>query len=166
MAIPFVEVAFGETLVASCAFLGPYAVPALFAVAAAYGTYQLCTYIDSICYEVQTEEQENPGKRRDDGKRKPRTNPFDCPVDEDVVVVDNEGNAIKVPQGNWLTGTKDGNWIQERAPNGTEKGQATGLRKDGGHNPSPVHTDPRSLEPHAHVPGVVNADGTPWLTIY
>ena len=59
MALPLIEVTFGETLVASCAFLGPYAVPALFAVAAAYGTYQLCTYIDSICYDVQVEEQGN-----------------------------------------------------------------------------------------------------------
>lgn len=93
------------------------------------------------------------------------TNPFDGPVDEDVVIVDENGNAIKIPAGNWATGTKDGKWIQERAPDGTSKGKETGTRKDGGHKPGPQHTDPRSLGPHAHVPEVTNPDGTPWLPI-
>ena len=92
-------------------------------------------------------------------------NPFEGPIDDDVVIVDGKGNAIRVPQGNWLTGTNDGKWIQERTPDGTKNGQATGLRLDGGHKPSPVHTDPRSLNPHAHVPGITNTDGTPWLPI-
>lgn len=55
--------------------------------------------------------------------------------------------------------------MQERSPNGTKNEQATSLRIEGGHNPSPAHTDPRSLKPHAHVPGVANIDGTPWLPI-
>ncbi|NDE82136.1 MAG: hypothetical protein EB051_00765, partial [Chlamydiia bacterium] len=99
------------------------------------------------------------------GRKKHNSNPFNGAVSEDVVVVDEAGNAIKVPEGNWLTGTKDGKWVQERAPDGTTKGQETGTRKDGGHKPGPQHTDPRSLEPHAHVPGVTNPDGTPWLPI-
>ena len=98
-------------------------------------------------------------------RKKYNTNPFAGPVSGDVVAVDEAGNAIKVPQGNWLTGTKDGKWIQERTPDGTTKGQETGTRKDGGHKPGPQHTDPRSLEPHGHVPEVTNPDGTPWLPI-
>lgn len=35
------------------------------------------------------------------------------------------------------------------------------VRKDGGHKPP--HTDPRSLEPHGYVPGVLNTDGTPFI---
>ena len=79
--------------------------------------------------------------------------------------VEEKGNAIPVKKGNWATGTKDGKWVQEREPDGTKKGKETGTRKDGGHNPSPLHTDPRSLEPHAHIPGITNSDGTPWLPI-
>jgi hypothetical protein len=50
-------------------------------------------------------------------------------------------------------------------PGATPDGEATGKRKDGGHPVGPKHTDPRSLEPHAHVPGVTNPDGTPWLPL-
>ncbi len=107
-------------------------------------------------FDAECEEEE---------RRKYNTNPFGGPVSGDVVVIDKAGNAIKVPQGNWLTGTKDGKWIQERTPDGTTKGQETGIRKDGGRKPGPQHTDPRSLEPHGHVPGVTNSDGTPWLPI-
>ena len=71
------------------------------------------------------------------------TNPFDGPVGEDVIAVDEEGNAIKVPEGN-----------------------PTGTRKDGGHKPGPKHPDPRAWSPHGHAPGVTNPDGTPWLPIY
>lgn len=82
-----------------------------------------------------------------------------------MVVVDEAGNAIKVPEGNWLTGSRDGKWIQEMKPGATPDGEAIGKRKDGGHPVGPKHTDPRSLEPHAHVPGVTNPDGTPWLPL-
>ncbi len=33
-------------------------------------------------------------------------------------------------------------------------------------SPSPAHKDPRFQNPHGHVPGVTNPDGTPWLPIY
>ncbi len=50
-------------------------------------------------------------------------------------------------------------------PGKTPDGQATGTRKDGGHPPGPKHSDPRALEPHSHVPGVTNPDGSPWLPV-
>lgn len=98
-------------------------------------------------------------------KKKYNTNPFEGPIDEDVVIVDEDGNAIKVPPGNWLTGTKDGKWIQEMKPGVGPKGQPTGQRKDGGGHPPPKHTDVRANKPHAHVPDVINPDGTDWLPI-
>ena len=98
--------------------------------------------------------------------KKKNLNPFDGPVDEDVITVDPAGNAIPVPEGNWLGGSKDGEWIQEMAPDGKE-GSPTGLRKDGGGHPKgPKHPDPRGWEPHGHRPGVSNPDGTPWLPIH
>ena len=63
-------------------------------------------------------------------------------------IVDEAGNAIKVPQGNWLTGTKDGKWIQ--------------VKDGGGHT---REKDVRGREPHSYIPGVLNPDGTPWLPI-
>ena len=94
------------------------------------------------------------------------TNPFDGPVDEDVVVVDDKGNAIPVREGNWLTGSKDGKWIQEMEPSDRPQGRQTGTRKDGGHPPGPKHPDSRAWEPHGHVPGITNPDDTPWLPIH
>lgn len=91
------------------------------------------------------------------------TNPFDGPVDGEVLVGDTEGNIIPVPTGYQLGGSKDGKCIQQK----DRDGKATGIRKDGkGHPPSPVHQDPRSQNPHGHVPGVTNPDGTPWLPIH
>ncbi len=98
-------------------------------------------------------------------RKKYNTNPFGGAVSGDVVVVDEAGNAIKVPQGNWLTGSKDGTWIQEMKPGIGPKGEPTGQRKDGGGHPPPKHTDSRANEPHAHVPGITNLDGTDWLPI-
>ncbi len=96
-------------------------------------------------------------------KKEQNTNPFDGPVDDQVFIGDAKGNIIPVPEGHQLGGSKDGKCIQEK----DKDGEATGLRKDGkGHPPSPVHQDPRSQNPHAHVPGITNPDGTPWLPIY
>ncbi len=104
MAIPFVEVAFGETLVVSCAALGPYAVPALFAVAAAYGTYQLCTYIDSRCNQVQTEPRENTqDKRNTNADQDPRAN------GDPHTVIEQAG-----PGGKYTTFNEDGTFKQYR----------------------------------------------------
>jgi len=91
-------------------------------------------------------------------------NPFDGPVDEGVVIVDEKGNAIPVKKGNWLTGSKNGKWLQEMMPGGP-KGVPSGLRKDGGGHPPPKHTNPKANNPHAHVPGITNLDGTEWLPL-
>jgi hypothetical protein len=40
----------------------------------------------------------------------------------------------------------------------------TGTRKDGGGHPR--EKDVRGREPHGHIPGITNPDGTPWLPIH
>lgn len=87
----------------------------------------------------------------------------ETPQDEDApdFVVDEKGNVIPLKPGEKLQGSPDGRWIQIIGPNG----KPTGVRIDQGHKPGGAHTDPRSLEPHGHIPGVNNPDGTPWLPI-
>ena len=77
-----------------------------------------------------------------------------------TIYVDPKGNAIPTPSGGSITGSPDGKWIQGRDP----QGNPTGVRIDGPHNPV-GHPDPRAQSPHAHVPGVTNPDGTPWLPV-
>ena len=77
-----------------------------------------------------------------------------------TIFVDSKGNGIVTPPGGKITGSPDGRFIQARDANGNP----TGVRIDGGHSPK-THKDPRALGPHGHVPGVTNADGTPWLPI-
>ena len=48
-----------------------------------------------------------------------------------TVFVDSKGNAVVTPVGGGITGSSDGKWIQAR----DASGKATGIRKDGGHNP-------------------------------
>src|SRR6188474_2882837 len=43
-----------------------------------------------------------------------------------------------------------------------ENGEPKGGAHRWGHKPA-THPDPRAQRPHAHVPGVTNPDGTPWL---
>ena len=76
------------------------------------------------------------------------------------IVIDSKGNAIPLKRGESLTGSPDGRFIQVRDTNGNP----TGLRIDGPHKPA-SHPDPRAQAPHAHVPGVTNTDGTPWLPV-
>lgn len=90
---------------------------------------------------------------------KVRGNPNKAP-ENGTIFVDSKGNAIITPPGGKITGSPDGRFIQARDANGNP----TGVRIDGGHSPK-THTDPRALSPHAHVPGVTNADGTSWLPI-
>jgi RHS repeat-associated protein len=75
-------------------------------------------------------------------------------------ILDSKGNTIPLKPGETFTGSPDGKWIQVRGPDG----KPTGLRLDGPHKPS-THQDPRALQPHGHVPGVTNPDGTPWLPV-
>jgi len=88
------------------------------------------------------------------------TNPFDGPIDEDVFVGDAEGNIIPVPADHQLEGSKDGKWIQVK----DKDKSPTGARKDGGGHSR--EKDVRGRDPHAHIPGITNIDGTPWLSIY
>lgn len=74
--------------------------------------------------------------------------------------VDGRGNVIPTPVGGYITGSKDGRFIQVR----DKDGNITGARIDGAHS-AKTHQDPRALTGHAHVPGVTNEDGTPWLPI-
>ncbi len=90
---------------------------------------------------------------------KPKGNVNGAP-ENGTIFVDSKGNAIPTPPGGRITGSPDGRFIQARDANGNP----TGVRIDGGHSPK-THNDPRALGPHGHVPGVKNADGTPWLPI-
>jgi hypothetical protein len=73
-------------------------------------------------------------------------------------IVDAKGNTLPVGAGETIAASPNGQWIQVR----DATGKPTGLRMDGGH-PETTHPDPRGQIPHAHVPGVTNQDGTPWL---
>jgi RHS repeat-associated protein len=88
------------------------------------------------------------------------TNPYAGPVSGPVTVVDPKGNAIPVNTGEQVQGSKDGRYVQVKDANGNP----TGVRIDGGH-PAAGHSDPRAQQPHGHVPGKTNPDGTPWLPI-
>jgi RHS repeat-associated protein len=88
-----------------------------------------------------------------------RGNPNTAPTFERIVV-DSKGNAIPLKPGEYVTGSPDGRFVQVR----DASGNPTGLRIDGPHNPA-SHPDPRAQVPHAHVPGVTNPDGTPWLPV-
>jgi len=88
-----------------------------------------------------------------------RGNPNTAPTFEKIVV-DPKGNAIPLKPGESLTGSPDGRFIQVR----DSAGNPTGVRIDGPHKPA-SHPDPRAQAPHAHVPGVTNPDGTPWLPV-
>jgi RHS repeat-associated protein len=88
------------------------------------------------------------------------TNPYKGPVTQPVTIVDGQGNAIPVAIGEQVGGTADGSWIQVK----DAKGEPTGVRKDGAHNPE-THQDPRAQKPHGHRPDIRNPDGTPWLPV-
>ncbi len=75
-------------------------------------------------------------------------------------VVDAKGNVIPLQPGETLTGSPNGQWLQVRDADGNP----TGMRLDGGHSPA-SHPDPSAQVPHAHVPGVTNPNGTPWLPV-
>ncbi len=85
-------------------------------------------------------------------------NAFEGPVAQRTFVVDSRGNAVAVQAGESLTGSANSRWLQVRS----SSGDPTGVRVDDGH---PSHADSRARAPHAHVPGVTNADGTPWLPV-
>ncbi len=112
---------------------------------------------DTVVHKLN--ESQTKTEPREQEKRGKKTNPFDGTVDEDVFIGDAEGNIIPVPEGQQLGGSKDGKWIQVKDKNDNP----TGLRKDGGGHPQ--ENDVRGQQPHGHVPGISNPDGTPWLPI-
>ncbi|MGZ4954573.1 MAG: RHS repeat domain-containing protein, partial [Methylobacter sp.] len=88
------------------------------------------------------------------------TNPYAGPVDESVIVVDKNGNAIPVEEGQQINTSPNGDYQQVIGGDG----RPTGDRLDrGGHR---GQSDPRAQQPHAHRPGVTTPDGNPHLPIY
>jgi RHS repeat-associated protein len=91
----------------------------------------------------------------------PETNPYNegrQGVTEPVIVVDPQGNAIPVNEGEYITGSPNGDYQQVIGPDG----HPTGVRIDrGGHR---GQSDPRARGPHAHRPGVIQG-GNPHLPI-
>lgn len=71
-----------------------------------------------------------------------------------------KGDAVPTPPGGRAASSPDGRFIQALDANG----KPTGVRLDGAHNPL-KHPDPRAQQPHGHVPGMTNPDGTPWLPV-
>ncbi len=87
------------------------------------------------------------------------SNPYNGPVDEPVVVVDGDGNAIPVGEGEQISSSPNGKYQQVK----DQDGQPTGTRMDkGGHR---GHADPKAQGPHAHRPGVTDETGNPHLPI-
>ncbi|WP_235603945.1 RHS repeat-associated core domain-containing protein [Luteimonas sp. JM171] len=87
------------------------------------------------------------------------TNPYDGPVSEPVIVVDGDGNAIPVGEGEQVSSSPDGRYQQVK----DSSGQPTGVRLDkGGHR---THSDPKAQAPHGHRPGVTDETGNPHLPI-
>jgi len=94
-----------------------------------------------------------------DNGEKGNTNPYAGPVSEPVVAVDSNGNAIPVGDGEQVSSSPSGDYQQVKDKNGN----ATGARLDrGGHS---THADPKAQAPHAHQPGVTDADGNHHLPI-
>lgn len=94
-------------------------------------------------------------------QRAPRPRPSPAAPQHGTFYVDSRGNVVPTPPGGYITGSPNGQFIQAR----DAAGNPTGVRIDGPHNPI-THFDPRAKQPHAHVPGVTNPDGTPWLPIF
>lgn len=87
------------------------------------------------------------------------TNPYKGLVDQPVVVVDQNGNAIPVGQGKQVKTSPNGDYQQVIGADG----KPTGDRLDrGGHQ---GQSDPTAQGLHGHRPGVTTPDGNPHLPI-
>lgn len=86
------------------------------------------------------------------------------PYKGDVIVVDENGNAIPLKEGQTIEGNSDGSIVQVKA----KDGKPTGTRKDGkGH---PKQKDPKAKDPHGHRVDengnpITDSDGNPHLPI-
>jgi len=98
------------------------------------------------------------------GARSGNGNPYNGPVSEDIVVVDRNGNAIPVRQGEDIASSPNGDFQQVRS----SEGRPTGDRMDrAGH---PRQSDPAAQAPHGHRvrsdgSQVTRSDGNPHLPI-
>lgn len=86
-------------------------------------------------------------------------NPYDGPVDKPVIVVDGDGNAIPVEEGEQIAASPKGDYQQVR----DRDGKPTGTRMDkGGHK---GQSDPKAQGPHGHRPNVTDESGNPHLPL-
>ena len=88
------------------------------------------------------------------------TNPYAGPIDEPVIVVDGNGNAIPVEPGQSVNSSPNGDYQQVVGADG----KPTGDRLDRGEHRN--QSDPRAQGPHGHRLGVTTPDGNPHLPIY
>lgn len=113
--------------------------------------------------DIDSTTQWNSGRvhnEKQEGTDQKNSNPYSGPVDDAVVVVDSNGNAIPVEPGQRVNSSPNGDYQQVVGANG----KPTGDRMDrGGHK---TQSDPRAQAPHGHRPGVTTADGNPHLPIY
>lgn len=133
--------------VAGCIATGP-ACPVGAAVGAVVGTVAT---VATMAYTLDSISQMNESAEN--------TNPYDGPVDEPVIVVDGDGNAIPVESGEQITASPNGDYQQVR----DKDGKATGTRMDkGGHK---GQSDPKAQGPHGHRPNVTDENGNPHLPL-
>lgn len=137
---------------------GRTAATAIGAAARQYGLPGMAAacVLAGICTFNEAANDDNPS-----GEQCPNenTNPYQGPVDTPVIVVDGNGNAIPVNEGESITSSPDGDYQQVRDSNGNP----TGTRYDrGGHR---NHSNPNARGPHAHVPEVTLPSGDPHLPL-
>jgi RHS repeat-associated protein len=107
--------------------------------------------------QMNQEASEQPTESEPAGEK--NTNPYAGPVEEPVVVVDEDGNAIPVEEGEQVKSSPDGKYQQVLG----RDGKPTGTRLDkGGHR---NQRDPKAQGPHGHRPGVTDETGNPHLPI-
>jgi hypothetical protein len=87
-------------------------------------------------------------------------NPYDGPVEDPIIVVDPQGNAIPVGQGEQIQTSPDGQWVDVK----NDVGQSTGTQIHGPHKPTTHGDQPDALKPHAHRPG--NPGNNHWLPVH
>lgn len=86
-------------------------------------------------------------------------NPYKGPVNDPVILIDKNGNAIPVGPGQSVNTSPNGDYQQVIGADG----RPTGDRLDrGGHR---GQADPRAQGPHGHRPGITTPDGNPHLPI-
>ena len=94
--------------------------------------------------EALSDVKEFVGKMFSSDESESKENTKIGPYEEDVNVVDKDGNVIPLKKGQTLEGDPDGSFVQVK----DRDGKQTGTRKDGkGH---PKQKDPKAKAPHGH----------------